>query len=136
MVQVADAPVQLAYYFEGEKFTGEALADEKYQDHWYVHQARLRGTLYSNDVFSVGAEYRYQFASEDVTELNGKEMKLENNRHIAILNASYNLTENLTLAGYYQYEFNKYDDVDFDGKEASRVDDYYGEFGLGWTYNF
>ena len=145
-VQLSYGPFQLAYYFEGEQFTGDGARTEYEpglfadRDHWYVHQARLRATLFSNDTFTVGAEYRYQFASDDVYKdrevgYEGKEFVFENNRHIAILNASYNVTENLTLAGYYQYEFNKYDNR-YDGEKIETADDYFGEFGLGWTYNF
>lgn len=123
-VQFTYGPVQLAYYFEGEKETGDA------DNHEYTHQARLRGTLFSNDVVSLGAEYRYQFAHEVVE--NGV-VQYENNRHIGILSAAYNVTENLILDTYYEYDFNKYSDV-VAGK--SKDDDYYGEFGLGWTYNF
>ena len=130
-VVLSYGPVQLAYYFEGYKWTGEgdgnAPKDTKSD---YAHQARLRGTVYSNDAFSVGLEYRYQFA-QDVEMVNGNK-DVENNRHIGVLSGSYNVTENLTLAGYYQYEFNKYEQHEGDVMD----DDYYGEFGLGWTYNF
>ena len=130
-VVLSYGPVQLAYYFEGYKWTGEgdgnAPEDTKSD---YAHQARLRGTVYSNDAFSVGLEYRYQFA-QDVEMVNGNK-DVENNRHIGVLSGSYNVTENLTLAGYYQYEFNKYEQHEGDVMD----DDYYGEFGLGWTYNF
>ena len=130
-VVLSYGPVQLAYYFEGYKWTGEgdgnAPEDTKSD---YAHQARLRGTVYSNDTFSVGLEYRYQFA-QDVEMVNGNK-DVENNRHIAVLSGTYNVTDNLTLASYYQYEFNKYEQ-----HEGSAMDDdYYGEFGLGWTYNF
>ena len=103
----------------------------------YTHQARVRGTVYSNDVFSVGLEYRYQFAQEEVyKDLAGKETTLENNRHIAVLSAAYNVTENLTVDAYYQYEFNKYE-AEYDGKSVTPDDDdYFGEFGLGWSYKF
>ena len=130
-VVLSYGPVQLAYYFEGYKWTGEgdgnAPKDTKSD---YAHQARLRGTVYSNDAFSVGLEYRYQFA-QDVEMVNGNK-DVENNRHIGVLSGSYNVTENLTLSGYYQYEFNKYEQHEGDVMD----DDYYGEFGLGWTYNF
>ena len=130
-VVLSYGPVQLAYYFEGTKYTGDGngntLTSTKSD---YAHQARLRGTVYSNDTFSVGLEYRYQFA-QDVELLNGKD-GVENNRHIGVLSGAYNVTENLTLSGYYQYEFNKYEQ--HEGKVMD--DDYYGEFGLGWTYNF
>lgn len=128
-VVLSYGPVQLAYYFEGTKWTGDGNATDDVKSD-YVHQARLRGTVYSNDTFSVGAEYRYQFA-QDVEMVNGNK-DVENNRHIAVLSGTYNVTDNLTLASYYQYEFNKYEQ-----HEGSAMDDdYYGEFGLGWTYNF
>ena len=122
-VVLSYGPVQLAYYFEGEKETGDA------DNHEYSHQARLRGTVYSNDALTLGAEYRYQFAHEKVQ--NGVD-QYENNRHIAIVSAAYNVTENLVVDTYYEYDFNKYDVKAADPKD----DDYYGEFGLGWTYNF
>ena len=128
-VVLSYGPVQLAYYFEGYKYAGDGCVVEGLKSD-YAHQARLRGTVYSNDTFSVGLEYRYQFA-QDVELLNGKD-GVENNRHIGVLSGSYNVTENLTLAGYYQYEFNKYEQHEGDVMD----DDYYGEFGLGWTYNF
>ena len=128
-VVLSYGPVQLAYYFEGYKYAGDGCVVEGLKSD-YAHQARLRGTVYSNDTFSVGLEYRYQFA-QDVELLNGKD-GVENNRHIGVLSGAYNVTENLTLSGYYQYEFNKYEQ--HEGKVMD--DDYYGEFGLGWTYNF
>ena len=130
-VVLSYGPVQLAYYFEGTKYTGDGdgntLTSTKSD---YAHQARLRGTVYSNDTFSVGAEYRYQFA-QDVEMVNGNK-NVENNRHIAVLSAAYNVTENLTVDTYYQYEFNKYEQHE----GTTMDDDYYGEFGLGWSYNF
>lgn len=136
-VVLSYGPVQLAYYFEGYKWTGDKVEGVGRDDHEYAHQARLRATLFQNDTFKVGAEYRYQFAHEAVYEnAIGKEEKEENNKHIAILSADYNVTENLTLGTYYQYEFNKYE-AEYDGKSVTPDDDdYYGEFGLGWTYNF
>ena len=128
-VVLSYGPVQLAYYFEGYKYAGDGCVVEGLKSD-YAHQARLRGTVYSNDTFSVGLEYRYQFA-QDVELLNGKD-GVENNRHIGVLSGAYNVTENLTLSGYYQYEFNKYEQ--HEGKVMD--DDYYGEFGLGWSYNF
>ena len=139
-VQLNYGPVTLAYYFEGEKYTGDGdsyvLEGSKVVDKsCYTHQVRLRGTLYSNDVFSVGAEYRYQFADEAKSTVDGVEVTSENNRHIAILSAAYNVTENLVVDTYYEYDFNKYEDK-VAGKEIPSDDDYYGEFGLGWTYKF
>lgn len=124
-VQISYGPVQLAYYFEGEKDLGGN------ESHDYRHQVRLRGQLFSTDNFRVGAEYRYQFAN-DVQDEKGVE-GVENNRHIAILNAAYDVTPNLTIDGYYEYDFNKYDAPN---GQKDPADDYYGEFYLGWTYKF
>lgn len=136
-VVLSYGPVQLAYYFEGTKWTGDEVKGVARDDHEYTHQARVRGTVYSNDTFSVGLEYRYQFAHEAVSvDKVGVETTAENNRHIAVLSAAYNVTENLTVDTYYQYEFNKYD-KEVGGKAATPADDdYFGEFGLGWTYSF
>ena len=131
-VVLSYGPVQLAYYFEGTKYTGDEVKGDEKDDHEYTHQARLRATVYQNDAFKVGAEYRYQFAHEAVSTLNGVEKKVENNRHIGVLSAAYNVTENLVIDTYYQYEFNKYETTN----KPALDDDYYGEFGLGWTYNF
>ena len=127
-LQVKLGPVQLAYFIEYLKYTGDAKGGAT--EHNYINQVRARGTVYSTDDFKIGAEYRYQFL-QDVEFGNGKQ-DVENNRHIAIVNAAYNLTENLTIDGYYQYEFNKYDKHDGTPKD----DDYYGELGFGWTYKF
>ena len=127
-LQVKVGPVQLAYWLEYTKFTGDAKAEATAHD--YRNQVRARGTVYSTDDFKVGLEYRYQFL-HDVELGNGKQ-SVENNRHIVILSSAYNLTENLTIDGYYQYEFNKYDEHDV----APKADDYYGELGFGWTYKF
>lgn len=131
-IQINYGPVQFAYFFEGEKSTGKPTPG--YEDHWFAHQARIRGTFYSNDVVTLGAEYRYQFAS-DYSERNAQniETKYKNRKQVAILNASYNVTENLTIDGYYQYDFNRYHDFE---NKAPMDDNYYGEFYLGWNYKF
>ncbi len=115
-------PVALGYYFEGEKVLGSG------DDHFYDHQARLMFDLYSTDAFKLGAEYWYQFASEH----QEGEKEYENKKHVAVLSAAYDVTENLTVDGYYRYDFNKYSDK----KHIELDDDYYGEFAIGWTYNF
>lgn len=134
-IQLTYGPFQLAYYFEGEKWTGDLVAAEGRDDHFYSHQAILRATLFQNDTFKVGAEYAYQFADEAVYEEVGYEEKLENNKHVAKLSLAYNVSENLVVDTYYEYNFNKYEET-VDGKEVPVDDDYKGKFGLGWTYNF
>lgn len=124
-VQVSYGPFALSYYFEGTKFTGDG------DNHEYDHQVRLKYNFYNGEKLSLGAEYWYQFAYEnvknDVTEY-------KNNKHVGVINAAYAVTENLTVDGYYRYDFNKYDDGD--KANSAPDDDYYGEFYLGWTYKF
>lgn len=120
-------PVALGYYFEGEKFTGEN------DDHFYDHQVRLMADLFATDRFRLGAEYWYQFAYEKQNEEQGKPTeKYENNKHTGVIRAAYDVTENLTVDGYYRYDFNQYDEFE----NITKDDDYYGEFYVGWTYNF
>ena len=44
------------------------------------------------------------------------------------------MTENLTVDGYYRYDFQSYEAKD--GAKEDNHDDYYGEFYAGWTYTF
>ena len=124
-------PLALGYYFEGTKSTGDD------DTHEYDHQVRLMADLFSTDRFRLGAEYWYQFAYENQTEKAGKLVDYyENNKHTGVIKAAYDVTENLTIDGYYRYDFNKYDEFEGATKLAGKDDDYYGEFYLGWTYNF
>ena len=127
-VIVKYGPVALGYYFEGEEELGSG--DEHFAD----HQVRLMLDLYSTDNFRLGAEYWYQFASEHKEYKVAKKAyeEYENNKHVAVLSAAYDLTQNLTVDGYYRYDFNKYDGL----VNVTKADDYYGEFCVGWTYNF
>jgi len=90
--------------------------------------------LYTGEKLSLSAEYRYQFANDFEVEKNakGKEVYQENNRHIGIVSANYALTDSLSVYGYYEYDWNKYDGHD----EKTDPDNYYGEFCIGWNYAF
>lgn len=124
-------PVALGYYFEGTKSTGDD------DNHEYDHQVRLMLDVYKTDRFALGAEYWYQFAYENQTEEAGKLVDYyENNKHTGVIKAAYDVTENLTVDGYYRYDFNKYDEFDGKTKATGKADDYYGEFYVGWTYKF
>ncbi len=124
-------PVALGYYFEGTKSTGDD------DNHEYDHQVRLMLDVYKTDRFTIGAEYWYQFAYENQTEKAGKLVDYyENNKHTGVIKAAYDVTENLTVDGYYRYDFNKYDEFDGATKATGKADDYYGEFYVGWTYKF
>lgn len=134
-VKVSYGPVTVGYYLEAGITAGSTSDGDK--ESWTKHQIRLYAPLYTADKLSLAAEYRYQFRNnEEYATLNTGASKgwQENNRHIGILKAAYAMTDNLTLDGYYRYDFNKYDS--HDGATSDYADDYYGEFCMGWTYKF
>ena len=138
-VAVTYGPVKVGYYFEYSKYNGTSDKQHENADGKMVwdmteealHQVRVFFPIYKGEKLSLDGQYRYQFAQDK--EYEGKEGWQENNRHIAVLGANYALTDNLSINGYYQYEWNKYEGHE-DAKD--KKDDYYGEFGLGWTYSF
>ena len=139
-VAVTVGPVKVGYYFEYSKYNGTSDKEWKNADGEIVydmknealHQVRVFFPIYSGEKLSLNGQYRYQFA-QDKEYTNDKQSWQENNRHIAVLGASYAVTENLTVDGYYQYEWNKYEGHD-GAKDAK--DNYYGEFYVGYTYSF
>ena len=141
-VAVTVGPVTVGYYFEYSKYNGTSdnvWYDTEDVEHWdkkeeALHQVRVFFPIYSGEKLSLNGQYRYQFA-HDQEFTNDKQGWQENNRHIAVLGASYAVTENLTVDGYYQYEWNKYEAHDGENNK-DRKDDYYGEFYVGYTYKF
>ncbi|MCF2626133.1 hypothetical protein I6E17_08180 [Fusobacterium perfoetens] len=134
-VAVSYGPVKVGYYFEYSKYNGTS-DKPKGKDGWdmkeeALHQVRVFFPIYNGEKLSLDGQYRYQFAHDQ--EYVKKQGWDENNRHIAILGANYALTDNLSINGYYQYEWNKYEAHD---KKEAKHDDYYGEFCVGWTYSF
>ena len=136
-VAVTVGPVTVGYYYEYKDWNGTG-SDNGEQTDEMSHQVRLMTPLYTGEKLSLGAEYRYQFLQDKEFENKaGKKVAWqENNRHIAILNANYALTENLSVYGYYQYEWNKYELQDGHQGDRDQKDDYYGEFAIGWNYAF
>ena len=140
-VAVTVGPVKVGYYFEYSKYNGTSdnVWDNDGEPAWdkeeeALHQVRVFFPIYTGEKLSLNGQYRYQFA-HDQEFTNDKQGWQENNRHIAVLGASYAVTENLTVDGYYQYEWNKYEAHDgTDNKD--KKDDYYGEFYVGYTYKF
>ena len=131
-IAVQVGPVKVGYYFEADDIA--LNTSEGQQEHWWRHQLRLSAPLYSGEKLNVGLEYRWQFDSD--REFDGTTTapyKVENeNSHIVVLSASYAVTENLTIDGYYQYDMYDYD-LENGAKESPK---YYGEFYAGWTYTF
>ena len=134
-VAVTVGPVTVGYYYEYKDWNGTSSwrTTDEYEGS-LKHQIRLMAPLYTGEKLSVGAEYRYQFAHD--MDYAKEHKWAENNRHIAIVNAAYAVTERLTVSGYYEYDLNKYELQDGHQGDRDQKDDYYGEFGIGWTYTF
>ncbi|MGO3801970.1 MAG: hypothetical protein ACTJGM_06200 [Fusobacterium sp.] len=122
-VKVTVGPVTVGYYVEATETVGSVAVLEK--EDYSKHQVRLSAPIYSTEKLNLTAEYRYQFYNDK--NYKGTSWNDENNAHIVILGADYAINENLTIDGYYEYDFNKYEESD---------DDFYGEFYVGWTYKF
>jgi len=130
-VKVSYGPVTVGYYMEGGLVTESTSTDEDLES-WAVHQIRLYAPLYSTEKLALSAECRYQFAHDK--EYQGNTGWDKATEHIGILKAKYALTEDLTIDGYYRYDFQSYDRKD--DNAADKADNYYGEFCVGWTYKF
>lgn len=149
-VAVTVGPVTLGYYFKTESniVTGSEPSTEAGIDHWYRHQLRASMPIYQGEKLNVGVQYAWEFAND--IETDGKDadtytLKHDNNSHILWLNASYAVTENLTVSGYYEYDMFEWEKegngktyVDNRGNATGSKDSdkYYGEFYIGWTYTF
>ncbi|WP_300393004.1 MtrB/PioB family outer membrane beta-barrel protein, partial [Fusobacterium sp.] len=134
-VAVTVGPLTVGYYYEWDKTINPKI--EETNEFGYkgslTQQVRAWAPVYTGEKLSLGVEYRYQF-DEDKDYKDSKKGWQENNRHIAILNANYALTENLSVNGYYEYDWNKFENHVDDHQEKHGK--YYGEFGLGWNYAF
>ena len=143
-------PVYMGYYFEADTISvntvglieddtvASGVGDKSGFEHWWRHQLRVGGTLYSGEKLNVGLEYRWQFDTDEEYDMskrgdNRKPYVDEDQRHIVVLSAGYDLTENFNINGYYQYEFRDYESGH---DKADKDDNYYGEFCIGWNYTF
>ena len=149
-VAVTLGPVTLGYYFKTESniTTGDGSNEKAGIDHWYRHQLRAGMPVYQGEKLDVSVQYAWEFANDIETNGNNANtytLKHDNNSHVLWLNASYKVTENLTIAGYYEYDMFKWEKegngdkyVDNGGNSTGSKDSdkYYGEFQIGWTYKF
>ena len=129
-VALTVGPVRLAYYYELNKGIENVAVGAKEDD--IYHQFRVSAPVYKGEKLSLGLEYRWQFAEDE--EYNGTKGWHEDTKHIGIVKAAYAVTDNLTVDGYYRYDF--IDKEGKDGEKDSNSDNYYGEFYAGWTYTF
>lgn len=130
-VALTVGPLRFAYYYETYYNTGSVAAGE--EEYNLAHQLRVSAPIYKGEKLSLGLEYRWQFAYDEEYE-GGNTPWQELTKHIGIVKAAYAVTENLTLDGYYRYDFRSYEGKD--GSNYDEHDDYYGEFYAGWTYTF
>lgn len=139
-VAVTVGPVTAGYYVKSEN---DVMVGDSNIDYWFRHQLRLSMPIYQGEKLNVGVQYGWEFANDMELADGYAGYKHDSNSHILWLNASYKVTENLTVAGYYEYDMFKWekegtgenwygDDVQ-DNKDSNR---YYGEFFVGWTYTF
>ena len=140
-IKLAIGPFNVGYYFQANTLAVNTFNDTNPQkagfEHWYRQQIRFSAPLYQGDKLNIGLEYRWQFdtdAKYDMKYRNGLGYDVIDRNHIFRLSSSYNLTENLNVNGYYQYEMR---DWKRRGDNAPvHKDNYYGEFCVGWNYTF
>ncbi len=140
-VAVTVGPVTAGYYVKSENIV--AVGDNHGVDYWFRHQLRLSMPIYSGEKLNVGVQYGWEFANNlELADNNTYSYKHDADSHILWLNASYKVTENLTIDGYYEYDMFKWElEGDKNGKGVGDQTDkdsnkYYGEFYIGWTYTF
>ena len=104
--------------------------------------------IYQGEKLNVGVQYAWEFANDietDGKDANTYTLKHDSNSHVIWLNASYAVTENLTISGYYEYDMFEWEEegngteyVKNGGNASGKKDSdkYYGEFYIGWTYTF
>ncbi len=144
-VAVTYGPLTVGYYIKSESILAEGNGAADDLDYWFRHQLRLSAPIYSGEKLNLSVMYGWEFANniEKSNKAEGYVYKHDTNSHCVWLNASYKVTENLTIDGYYEYDMFEWD-KDGSGNAVSeaspvKTDDdqkYYGEFYIGWTYTF
>lgn len=124
-----------AWYVTGEKYMGELSSGQ--ETSYITHQARFYWDFYQGEKLSLDTEYRIVLADDKNFEggdVEGNAVSKEFGTHTLYLNASYDVTDALTVYGYYGYEIADREDV----KTGKTCNDgkYYGDFGIGWVYSF
>ena len=137
---VTVGPVTVGYYYEYLKYVGnENITEDDFHKSDLRHQLRAMFPIYNGEKLTLSGEYRYQFAQDVDQYSTWRDYEIEEDwqektAHVAILNASYAVTDALTVSGYYRYDFNEYEAHGNISKD--KADNYYGEFSVGWNYAF
>lgn len=141
-LQINYGPAYLGYYIEADTWGVDTVKNLNVEkagfEHWYRQQLRLGTNLYTGEKLTVGVEYRWQFDTDVEYDTKymaqGETYAKDDERHIVVLSADYNVTENFSVGGYYQYEWRSYDRSG--DHVEDKADNYYGEFQIGWNYKF
>ena len=141
-LQINYGPAYLGYYIEADTWGVDTVKNLNVEkagfEHWYRQQLRLGTNLYNGEKLTVGVEYRWQFDTDVEYDTKymaqGETYAKDDERHIVVLSADYNVTENFSVGGYYQYEWRSYDRSG--DHVEDKADNYYGEFQIGWNYKF
>ena len=141
-LQINYGPAYLGYYIEADTWGVDTVKNLNVEkagfEHWYRQQLRLGTNLYNGEKLTVGVEYRWQFDTDVEYDTKymaqGETYAKDDERHIVVLSANYNVTENFSVGGYYQYEWRSYDRSG--DHVEDKADNYYGEFQIGWNYKF
>lgn len=141
-LQINYGPAYLGYYIEADTWGVDTVKNLNVEkagfEHWYRQQLRLGTNLYNGERLTVGVEYRWQFDTDVEYDTKymaqGETYAKDDERHIVVLSADYNVTENFSVGGYYQYEWRSYDRSG--DHVEDKADNYYGEFQIGWNYKF
>ena len=141
-LQINYGPAYLGYYIEADTWGVDTVKNLNVEkagfEHWYRQQLRLGTNLYTGEKLTVGVEYRWQFDTDVEYDIKymaqGETYAKDDERHIVVLSADYNVTENFSVGGYYQYEWRSYDRSG--DHVEDKADNYYGEFQIGWNYKF
>ena len=141
-LQINYGPAYLGYYIEADTWGVDTVKNLNVEkagfERWYRQQLRLGTNLYTGEKLTVGVEYRWQFDTDVEYDTKymaqGKTYAKDDERHIVVLSADYNVTENFSVGGYYQYEWRSYDRSG--DHVEDKADNYYGEFQIGWNYKF
>ena len=125
-VRLNYGPFGLAYFYNQKDGTGSGDAQDVRE-----HQIRAYAN-YKFGQLSTYAEYRITLGQEK----QGYDYYEAGDYHKLEVGASYPLTENLSVRGYYAYEYGDTADDYKVNKKADEGNKRYGEYCLGWTYTF
>ena len=123
-------PLTFGYFFYGMRNTGDVASGER-RGEVSEHQLRAYFPLFAYEKLSTDVELRLGLHRDqkqaNKTKTDDGDYDFGDLQRYA-LNVNYAYSERLSISGYYLYEIVKY--------STDKRDNYYGEFGAGWSYKF